>query len=93
MEIVWQKCIAHQEGRRRYGSGGRPGRYLLIVVVGVVVIVVVVVVVVVIAFTLNRCLYPTPSAVYPISVLFFHHREMHIMWSQTLKQGKHQNRE
>ena len=43
----------------------------------------IVVVIVVVVFTLNRSFYPTTLAVPPVSVLFPHPREIHILWSDS----------
>ena len=43
--------------------------------------------VVCVVFTLNRSFYPTTS-VHPVSVLIVHPREIQILWSQTVRQGK-----
>ena len=41
--------------------------------------------VIVVVFTSNRSLYPKTLAVPPLSVLVLHHREIQIMWSQTVR--------
>ena len=43
--------------------------------------------VVLVIFTLNRSFYPT-SVVRPVSVLILNHREIQIVWSQTVIQRK-----
>ena len=44
-----------------------------------------------VAFTLNRSFYSTTS-VHLVSVLILHHREIQVLWSQTVRQKNQNNR-